>query len=320
MGSFRTWMPMVSQTALAMAGRGLRRPNSLKLTWPTTYRLSDSPTSRLALLTYPLPAPALRPHPGGRVGDGAGVEDVVLGERGAEPGPRLELEQPIRPTRSVDRRRHQIGLAAGHAQHVLARLSVTVGSVIDDGDQFPPPPGGRVAVCSHRRPAAGCKMPAEGPAGGLLPVDFDEAVTVLSGRHDPLAAVHHRRNRCVLTRALPEIEIRRGDDLARAAPWVALIPVSAGLPAASTLLQFDDARLVERFVGRRDARREQRLRRHVAGEDVAFELTVAGPIPAVLCLAVDRERCPLRQPQEGLSPALRGGTETCLSDGRRRSG
>ena len=36
----------------------------------------------------------------------------------------------------------------------------------------------------HRRPAAGGKMPAEGPARGLLPADFDEAVTVLPGRHD----------------------------------------------------------------------------------------------------------------------------------------
>src|SRR5215207_1285284 len=71
----------------------------------TTSAGSNHPSP--SLLTYPLPAPALRPHPGGGVGAGTGIEDVVLGEWGAEPGPRLELEQSIRAAPFVDCRRHE---------------------------------------------------------------------------------------------------------------------------------------------------------------------------------------------------------------------
>src|SRR5215207_1511594 len=140
-------------------------------------------------------------------------------------------------------------------------------------------------------------MLAEGPAGGVLPADFDEAVTMLPGRHDPLAATHHRRHRRVLTRALAQIEICRGDGLVPAAAWVIPIPVSSLLPvaAASTLLERDDPWLVDRFARLRVPRRDHRLRGYIAGEDVAFEVTVADPVPAVLYLAVDRNRRALRQ-------------------------
>src|SRR5215213_1164875 len=278
--------------------------------------------SQLRLLAYPLPASALRPHPGGGVGAGTGVEDVVLGERGAKPGSRLELEQPVRPARFVDRRRHQIGLTAGHAHHVLARLSVAVSGVIDDGDQLAPPPGGRVAGRSGRRPPARGKMSAKGPAGGILPANFDEAVTLLARRHYPLAARHHRRHRRVLTWALVEIEIDRGDDVARTAERFIPIPAAPGhsITATSALLQRDDVRLLGCFAGARVGRRGDGLRRDVTSQNVAFELTVASPIPAVLCLAVDGYDRALGQPQERLSPALRCGAEASLGDGGSRAG
>src|SRR5215213_5055905 len=135
-------------------------------------------------------------------------------------------------------------------------------------------------------------MPTEGPAGGLLPADFHETVTVLPGRHDPLATGHHRRHRCVLTRALAEIEIRRGADLARATACITPVSTSPRLPivAGSALLQCDDVRLVDCFAGLRVTRRVHRLRGQVTGEDIPFELTVADPIPAVLRLAVDHDR------------------------------
>src|SRR4051794_35794747 len=114
-------------------------------------------------------------------------------------------------------------------------------------------------------------MPAKGPTSGVLPADFDEAVTVLAGRRDPLAARHHRRHRRVLTWALAEIEISRGDNLARVTVRAIPIPVSAGctVETASALLQCHRVRLVEGFTGLRLDRGVHWLRGNVTGQYVA---------------------------------------------------
>src|SRR5829696_1912397 len=161
-------------------------------------------------------------------------------------------------------------------------------------------------------------MLTEGPSGGILPADFDKPVSLLARRHYPFAAGQHRRHRRVLTRALPEIEIRRGDDLARIAKRIIPGPAIPRLPGATTssLLQRDDIRRLECFAGLPVARRDHRIRSQVTGQHIPFELTVTDAIPAVLRLAVDRHRCALGKSQERLSTAIWFGADAGFGDSR----
>src|SRR5687768_3758735 len=87
-------------------------------------------------LADPVALLAFGPHPARGVGVGPGVVDVVLAVGGAGEGAWHELEQTVVGTAAPDRARVQSRLAACHAQHGLTRLTVAVGSLIDDVDDL----------------------------------------------------------------------------------------------------------------------------------------------------------------------------------------
>src|SRR5688500_17456343 len=59
-------------------------------------------TSHDSLLADPLTAAADGPHPGGRVGAGDGVEDVLVGVGGTRPGAGEELQEAVGAACLVD--------------------------------------------------------------------------------------------------------------------------------------------------------------------------------------------------------------------------